>query len=176
MGAHLIDDEFQSDRFPTCPRNKVPLSVTDPDAQPLLWTYAQKHRVIDSEFSADLETALMMAGYTPHLQKYKKLFVVTFTSKAVPDLPRGALYSIVPGGRYPNAPDRNRALARKYAEYMIRSTAPTLNVDIGDLIELDEERSMRIHRQHVLSDYLVSSQFALGTPLFDCPCLQGLFE
>lgn len=65
MGAHLIDGEFQSDKYPTTPRGKVPLSVKDKAAQPLLWTYAQLHRKIDWEFSDDLETALKLAGYAP---------------------------------------------------------------------------------------------------------------
>lgn len=63
MGTHLIDGEFQSDKYPTCPPGKVPLSVTDPTAQDLLWEYAQRRRSVDSEFSADLETALLSAGY-----------------------------------------------------------------------------------------------------------------
>jgi hypothetical protein len=65
MGAHLIDGEFQSDKYPTTPRGKVPLSVKDVAAQPLLWEYAQRHRSIDAEFSDDLETALHNAGYKP---------------------------------------------------------------------------------------------------------------
>jgi hypothetical protein len=65
MGAHLIDGEFQSDKYPTTPRGKVPLSVKDPAAQDLLWTYAQRRRSVDAEFSADLETALRAAGYVP---------------------------------------------------------------------------------------------------------------
>ena len=65
MGAHLIDGEFQSDKYPTTPRGKVPLSVKDPAAQDLLWEYAQRRRVVDAEFSADLEEALRLAGYTP---------------------------------------------------------------------------------------------------------------
>lgn len=67
MGAHLIDGEFQSDKYPECPRGKVPLSTGDPDAQPLLWAYAQLHRTIDPEFSADLEEALRLKGYVPFL-------------------------------------------------------------------------------------------------------------
>ncbi len=63
MGAHLIDGEFQSDKYPTTPRGKVPLSVKDPTAQDLLWEYAQRRRVVDAEFSADLEAALLAAGY-----------------------------------------------------------------------------------------------------------------
>ena len=65
MGAHIIDGEFQSDKYPTCPRGKVPLSVKDPTAQDLLWTYAQRRRVVDTEFSDDLETTLIAAGYLP---------------------------------------------------------------------------------------------------------------
>lgn len=65
MGAHLIDGEFQSDKYPTTPRGKVPLSCRDTDAQDLLWIYAQRHRHVDREFSEDLELALQKAGYAP---------------------------------------------------------------------------------------------------------------
>ena len=63
MGAHLVDGEFQSDKYPTCPRGKVPLSVKDPTAQDLLWEYARRRRAVDAEFSDDLEAALVFAGY-----------------------------------------------------------------------------------------------------------------
>jgi hypothetical protein len=63
MGAHLIDGEFQSDKYPTTPRGKVPLSTKDPMAQDLLWIYAERHRLKDAEFSDDLEAALVAAGY-----------------------------------------------------------------------------------------------------------------
>jgi hypothetical protein len=65
MGSHLIDGEFQSDKYPTTPRGKVPLSVKDPMAADLLWEYAQRRRAVDAEFSADLEAALRAAGYVP---------------------------------------------------------------------------------------------------------------
>lgn len=65
MGAHLIDGEFQSDKYPTCPRGKVPLSVKDRTAQDLLWEYAQRRRLVDAEFSDDLEAALKAAGFVP---------------------------------------------------------------------------------------------------------------
>jgi hypothetical protein len=68
MGAHLIDGEFQSDKYPTTPRGKVPLSTKDPLAQDLLWEYAQRRRAVDAEFSDDLETALRLAGYVPGLK------------------------------------------------------------------------------------------------------------
>ncbi len=65
MGAHINPaGQFQSDRYPTCPPGKVPLSVKDPTAQDLLWMYAQRRRVVDAEFSADLETALAAAGFS----------------------------------------------------------------------------------------------------------------
>ena len=63
MGAHLIDGKFQSDKYPTTPRGKVPISTEDPTAQDLLWEYAQRRRPVDAEFSADLEEALILAGY-----------------------------------------------------------------------------------------------------------------
>lgn len=65
MGSHLKNGQFQSDKYPTCPPGKVPLSVKDPTAQDLLWEYAQRRRVVDAEFSADLESALITAGYKP---------------------------------------------------------------------------------------------------------------
>lgn len=65
MSSHLIDGEFQSDKYPTTPRGKVPLSVKDPIAQDLLWEYAQRRRVVDEDFSNDLEAALRSAGFSP---------------------------------------------------------------------------------------------------------------
>lgn len=62
---HLIDGQFQSDKYPTCPRSKVPLSCKDRTAQDLLWEYAQRRRTVDAEFSADMEEALRLAGYVP---------------------------------------------------------------------------------------------------------------
>lgn len=62
MGTHLIDGEFQSDKYPTTPRGKVPLSVRDETAQDLLWEYARRRRGVDAEFSDDLEAALRLAG------------------------------------------------------------------------------------------------------------------
>lgn len=63
MGVHIIDGEFQSDKYPSTPRGKVPLSVKDKSAQDLLWEYAQRRRAVDAEFSDDLETALVSAGF-----------------------------------------------------------------------------------------------------------------
>lgn len=80
MGAHLIDGEFQSDKYPTTPRGKVPLSVKDPTAQDLLWEYAQRRRAVDAEFADDLETALRSAGYDPE----KCLHAVTFRGADAP--------------------------------------------------------------------------------------------
>jgi hypothetical protein len=65
MGSHIVNGQFQSDKYPTCPPGKVPLSVKDTTAQDLLWEYAQRRRVVDAEFADDLETALRSAGYSP---------------------------------------------------------------------------------------------------------------
>jgi hypothetical protein len=63
VGHHLIDGKFQSDKYPTTPRGKCPLSCEDPMAQDLLWEYAQRRRALDAEFADDLEQALRNAGY-----------------------------------------------------------------------------------------------------------------
>jgi hypothetical protein len=65
MGSHIVNGEFQSDKYPTCPPGKVPLSVKDPTAQDLLWEYAQRRRAVDAEFAFDLEMALAAAGFVP---------------------------------------------------------------------------------------------------------------
>ena len=65
MGSHLIDGEFQSDKYPTTPRGCVPLKPSDPTAQDLLWEYAQRRRAVDAEFADDLEEALRLKGYVP---------------------------------------------------------------------------------------------------------------
>jgi hypothetical protein len=61
--AHIVGGQFQSDKYPTCPPGKVPLSVKDVTAQDLLWEYAQRRRSVDAEFADDLEWALRDAGY-----------------------------------------------------------------------------------------------------------------
>jgi hypothetical protein len=84
MGAHLIDGEFQSDKYPTCPRGKVPLSVKDTTAQDLLWEYAQRRRAVDAEFSADLETALRSAGFQPkelHVYSSENEWVIAYSAE-----------------------------------------------------------------------------------------------
>lgn len=63
MGEHLIDGQFRSDKYPWCERGFVPLKVTDPMAQPVLWEYARLREEVDAEFSADLREALKLAGY-----------------------------------------------------------------------------------------------------------------
>ena len=63
--GHLVGGTFQSDKYRWCPRGFVPLKITDKDAQPQLWAYAQAHRERDPQFSDDLETALRNAGYEP---------------------------------------------------------------------------------------------------------------
>lgn len=70
MGAHIDKDgRFQSDKHPTTPPDKVPLSVNDPLAQPLLWEYAEKFRAAnkdnDPEFADDVQARLRAVGYAP---------------------------------------------------------------------------------------------------------------
>jgi len=63
MGDHIINGEFQSDKYPETPRGLVPLKPTDPMAQDLLWEYVQRRRAVDTEFASDLEEALRTAGF-----------------------------------------------------------------------------------------------------------------
>jgi hypothetical protein len=65
MGSHLIDGQFQSDKYPWCKPGFVPLKLTDKRAQDFLWQYAELRRSEDSEFSDDLQTALRSVGYKP---------------------------------------------------------------------------------------------------------------
>jgi hypothetical protein len=76
MGEHLIDGEFQSDKYPTCPRGKVPLSTKDPLAQDLLWIYADRRRPVDPEFADDVQTALRAKGYVPPAERPRRAFVL----------------------------------------------------------------------------------------------------
>jgi len=64
MGSHINEaGRFQSDKYPSCPAGKVPLSTKDPMAQDLLFEYAQRRRVVDPEFSDDLEKCLAADGF-----------------------------------------------------------------------------------------------------------------
>lgn len=65
MGDHIVNGKFQSDKYPSCPSGKVPLSIEDATAQDLLWEYAQRRRAVDAGFSEDLETCLRAAGFVP---------------------------------------------------------------------------------------------------------------
>ena len=59
---HLtVTNEFQSDKYPWCPAGFAPLKVTDPMARDSLWDYARRRRVVDKEFTRDLEEALLFA-------------------------------------------------------------------------------------------------------------------
>lgn len=62
---HIVDGKFQSDKYPTCPPDKVPLSVNDSSAQDLLWEYAHRRKPVDAEFSQDLEQRLLEVGFEP---------------------------------------------------------------------------------------------------------------
>lgn len=65
MGDHIVNGEFQSDKYPWCKPGFVPLKLTDKTAWPILWTYAEIRRHVDKEFADDLQTALRNAGYNP---------------------------------------------------------------------------------------------------------------
>jgi len=63
-GEHINDDgKFQSDKYPWCKAGFVPLKLTDPMAQPVLWAYANHRRSVDEEFAEDLHVCLRKEGY-----------------------------------------------------------------------------------------------------------------
>lgn len=49
---------FQSDKYPWCPAEFVPLKLTDQDARLVLEVYAQMHGRRDAFFAADLQEAI----------------------------------------------------------------------------------------------------------------------
>lgn len=61
--SHIINGKFQSDKYPMVPPDLVPLKVTDPMAQELLWRYALRRRSVDKEFSDDLIQRLREVGF-----------------------------------------------------------------------------------------------------------------
>lgn len=133
---HLIDGEFQSDKYPTCPRGKVPLSTKDKTAQPLLWAYAQIRRSVDAEFATDLELALKKHGYEP---KPDKIAVLT---KTIDDMAVGHA-------------QQQEKLQQKYADYYDRwsklcdilkvSVTADAVVALNDVHELKNEETAKEH-------------------------------
>lgn len=79
MGEHLIEGSFQSDKYPGCPRGKVPLSEKDPLAQDLLAEYARRRRPTDQAFADDLMQALRNHGYEPSARSAVPTAVVETT-------------------------------------------------------------------------------------------------
>lgn len=66
MGHHLTaDGQFQSDRHPDLPPNKIVLSFKDPHAHLGLWTVAIEYQQDDPELSGDMMTALDALGAVP---------------------------------------------------------------------------------------------------------------
>jgi len=55
---HIINGEFQSDKYPWCKRGFVPLKLTDPNARLVLRIYAELRRSVDADFSDDLLDAI----------------------------------------------------------------------------------------------------------------------
>jgi len=65
MGEHIIDGEFQSDKYPDTPRGLIPFKAKDPMAQDLIAIYANRRQSVDSEFSEDLRKILRLNGFDP---------------------------------------------------------------------------------------------------------------
>lgn len=73
---HLVELDglldFQSDKYPSCPAGKVPISTKDPAGQDLLFEYAHRREVgshgsseTDSSFASAVRIALQSRGFVP---------------------------------------------------------------------------------------------------------------
>lgn len=73
MGDHIdAAGKFQSDKYPWCAPDFVPLKVTDVAAQPLLWQYANSREPIDAAFAEDLRARLRAVGFDPTRWRKRK--------------------------------------------------------------------------------------------------------
>jgi len=63
--SHIIDGEWQSDRYPTAPRDTLPINLKDPRFQDLAWEYAERWREEDPAFTEELQAHLKSKGYSP---------------------------------------------------------------------------------------------------------------
>jgi len=103
MGDHINKDrKFQSDKYPTCPPGKVPLSTKDPMAQDLLYIYAKRRQRIDAEFSSDLIECLKADGYGGLSEALSKLPKAEgYPNKVELKLPDGWMEApVLPGETY----------------------------------------------------------------------------
>ena len=71
--SHIVNGKFQSDKYPSCPAGKVPLSTKDPMAQDLLWEYAVRRMNLDRDFSLELKACLKADGYQESTGQIKQL-------------------------------------------------------------------------------------------------------
>lgn len=63
MGEHIVDGKFKSDKYGWCPAGFFAMKFTDPNAQPLLWKYAESIQDDDLELASDIRDALERVGY-----------------------------------------------------------------------------------------------------------------
>lgn len=109
---------FKSDKYPSCPPGKVPLSVDDQTAQIFLWEYAQIHRIVDAGFSNDLEVALIAAGFVPpptwkHLKRGSTYMVLnTATAQSAEPIKEGEQVEV-----YASKPNPSEWHVRRKSEY-----------------------------------------------------------
>lgn len=63
--SHIVNGKWQSDRYPTAPPDTVPMLLTDPRWQDLIWEYAERWRKDDPEFTDELQAHLIRHGFRP---------------------------------------------------------------------------------------------------------------
>ena len=69
MRSHIVNGKWQSDRYPTAPADTVPMLLTDPRWQDLIWIYAERWRQEDPVFTEELQEHLVRHGFDPSTLK-----------------------------------------------------------------------------------------------------------
>lgn len=104
--SHIVDGKFQSDKYPWCQPDFVPLKVTDTLAQPYLWATACMYDAMGDDFGRDLKKRLLTAGYKPASQRPTDVALALFNIELAAKVLLMTL-------SHPQAQDEDRATAIK---------------------------------------------------------------
>lgn len=66
MGHHINGKgQFQSDKHPELPPDRIRLNFNNPRSQLALWVLAEQYDHVDPELAEDIRTRLLVLGYEP---------------------------------------------------------------------------------------------------------------
>jgi hypothetical protein len=144
MGAHIVRGEFQSDKYSWCAPGFVPLKLTDPMAQPLLWEYAAVRRSVDSEFSDDLEACLKKEGFAPPLPGGPVVYSLKEGSETKPRTTIALSVATVSGWVRVEL-DWASLLAKRFDGNLTQKESKALSARVQAVIEKAQEEIASIH-------------------------------